>query len=87
MGERRSEKRMEWVVVDDWADLDIVEQYEVISEGTKYALDSERHLLLPTANNPLILDIFDRISGDYIGSVKVIEIAITKKYISELGLE
>ena len=78
---------MEWVVVDDWADLDSVEQYEVISEGTKYTLDSETHLLLPTAKNPLILDIFDRISGDYIGSVKVIEIAITKKYISELGLE
>jgi len=78
---------MEWVVVDNWADLDIVEQYEVISEGTKYALDSEKHLFLPTAKNPLILDILDRISGDYIGSVKVIEIAITKKYISELGLE
>ena len=78
---------MEWVVVDDWADLDIEDRYEVISEGTKYILDSQRHLLLPTAKNPLILDIFDRISGDYIGSVKVVEIAITKKYISELGLE
>jgi len=78
---------MEWVVVDDWADLDIEDRYEVISEGTKYILDSQRHLLLPTAKNPLILDILDRISGDYIGSVKVVEIAITKKYISELGLE
>ncbi len=64
---------MEKVIVENWDDVDFEEQYELISEQTKYKIEAAKHRLDWAQEDDSVIDIVERDSGDIIGSVEIIE--------------